>query len=157
LNSVIPHLVFVSNHSGRYSSANLSHISHDQSQIRTHQSLIFTVSHGSQIILLMYGIVFHSGTKTMTSHLSRVQIFSDILSTIIKSFSAKVGAMLDHTTVYGFATKNLINNTIHKTKTKNDIMSNISNATSLIFVPKLIFLIYSQIKSIKDKKSFIKT
>ena len=75
LNSVIPHLVFVSNHSGKYVSGNLSQFSHSPSQIQTHHSLIFTVSHGNQIILLIYGIVFHCGTKTITSHLSSLQSF----------------------------------------------------------------------------------
>jgi hypothetical protein len=83
-----------------------------------------TFSQGNQTILLIYGIVLPGGTKTITSPLCKSPNLGVTLSTIIKSFSSKVGAILAHTTVYGLATKNLINNTIPPTNIKKDIISN---------------------------------
>jgi len=57
---------------------------------------------------------------------------------MIKSFSEKVGDMLAPTTVYGLATKNLINKTIHPTNIKKDIISKISKKKYFIFVLKVI-------------------
>jgi hypothetical protein len=66
-----------------------------------------------------------------------------ILSTIIKSFSSNVGDILDHTTVYGFAIKNLTNNTIPHTKTKKANKSKASAQKFLNF--HLLNFIYQNI------------
>jgi len=67
--------------------------------MRTTLRSIFTTSPGNQIILLIYGIVFPGGTKTIISHLCKEANLGVTLSTIIKSFSSKVGDILAHTTV----------------------------------------------------------
>ena len=52
----------------------------------------------------------------------------------MKSFSINVGDILDPTTVYGLATKNLINKTIHKTNTKNASISKTSKKKFFNFI-----------------------
>jgi hypothetical protein len=78
-------------------------------------------------------MLFPGGTKTITSPLLISQNLGVILSTTIKSFSSKVGYILAPTTVYGLATKNLINKTIPQTNTRKDIISKTSNAISSNF------------------------
>jgi hypothetical protein len=73
-------------HSARYGSGNFSQLFHSASfiiapdgilseQMYTPQSWNFTVSQGNQIILFIYGEVFHGATNTITSPLSKVQKF----------------------------------------------------------------------------------
>jgi hypothetical protein len=83
LNSFFPHVALVLSHSTKYGSGNFSQLFHSESfivdpegilseQIYTSQSWNFTVSQGNQIILLIYGEVFHGATNTITSPLSNV-------------------------------------------------------------------------------------
>gem|GEM_PF-2542179 len=140
LNSLMPHLASVFTDQLRYDSGNVLHcsIAFSVLQISTPPFTSFTVSHGSQTILLMYGMVLPGGTNTITSPLLSWLNLGVILSTMIKSFSSNVGDMLAHTTVYGLATKNLINNTIHPTNIRNDTISKRSKRKYLIFILNVI-------------------
>ena len=128
-------------------------------QIYVLLSTNFTVSHGSPIILFMYGISFPWGTKTITSHLSRFQNLCVIFSTIIQSLDSKVGIILTPTTVYGVHIKSLINRIIQNTNTKNTIKSNVSkeNFRSFSFDILRIYLVYLKFYIYLEWNFFIKT